>query len=130
MIDPTKLCQIEIPVSNIERSLEFYDKVMGWPATPTELHNYQILKVPADSSFGIAIIPVPDSSANTPNRSRNGLTLYFGVDDPDTICSLCKKHGGQVKVSRDLPGYGHIRHITDPDGQRFGLFQKNCDLGL
>ena len=53
MIDPTELCQIEIPVSDIEISLEFYSEVLGWHATPTEIHNYHILEVPKDCKFAL-----------------------------------------------------------------------------
>lgn len=117
-VDPTKLCQIEIHVSNIERSLKFYETVMNWPAVPTEIHNYHVLEVPERCPFGIAL--VPDKKA----IARSGIVLYFAVDDPQEIANAAKLQGTDPLPGATLPGYGKVQQIQDPDGNCFGLYKK------
>jgi predicted enzyme related to lactoylglutathione lyase len=116
LVDPAKLCQIEIPVSNLDISLAFYENVLGWKRSPIEIHNYIVLDT-ANCNFGIALIPGQTGP-------RGGVTLYFESQDPERILGLVTQFGGKVIFGpRVLPGYGTIYQFQDPDGQRFGLFR-------
>lgn len=122
-VDPRRLCQIEIRVSDIQKSLSFYEHVLGWHKVPALIHNYYVLEVPEDCPFGISLIP----SKKTEHGHCNSLTtLYFECLNPQEILAKVEVWGG--RLCRDpgpLPGYGTIKIFQDPDGQRFGLFIKN-----
>ncbi len=122
MIDPTKLCQIEIQVTDLKKSLEFYEEVMGWRAVPAEIHLVTVLEVPSSCSFGISLVSSPHQRGP---QTGSSLTLYFAHEDPEQILAKAGRWGGKVRFGpKKLPGYGHIYQIEDPNGVRFGLFKQ------
>ena len=119
-IDPKKLCQVEIHATRLDVSRKFYEEVFGWKAVPAEMHNYLVLDVPEDCPFGISI--VPSLGAKT---SSGQIILYFEVQSAASIAERAEQFGGSKKFGpTKLPAYGNIWQITDPDGHRFGLFEK------
>ncbi len=121
-IDPKKLCQVEIHATRLDISRKFYEEVFGWKAVPAEIHNYLVLDVPNDCPFGISI--VPSLGAKT---SSGQIILYFEVVGAEGIANRAERFGGSKKFGPTrLPAYGNIWQITDPDGHRFGLFEKQA----
>lgn len=119
-IRPNALVQIEIHVTQLERSKAFYEHAFGWKAVPAEIHNYVVLEVPRECPWGISLVPV-----SSPIQLNGQLTLYFEVQDAATIASLAERHGGTKRFGpTKLPAYGSIWQVSDPDGNRFGLFEK------
>ncbi len=122
MTDPksSQLVQIEIHVSQMDRSLAFYHKVFGWPSVPAEIQNYVILDVPRDCPWGISLVP-----SKSHVTACTSVILYFSAEDAEEIATLAVRFGGTKKFGpAHLPAYGSIWQITDPDGHRFGLFQR------
>ena len=116
-INPLELCQIEIAVEDVERSLLFYQKAFGWEQVPIELHDYFVLRVPQDSSFGISLVP-----SKTSKPASGGVVVYFGVDSLRAQIDLVKAAGGAlVWGPTQVPGTGQIAQVSDPDGNRWGL---------
>jgi len=119
-IDPKKLCQVEIHATRLEVSRTFYEEVFGWKAVPAEIHNYLVLDVPEDCPFGISIVPSMGAK-----QSSGQIILYFEVQKAAEIAEKAVHFGGSKKFGPTrLPAYGQIWQITDPDGHRFGLFEK------
>jgi predicted enzyme related to lactoylglutathione lyase len=118
MIDPTALCQIEIQVSDLSRSIEFYREVFGWQPVPAFIHEYVVLDVPEHCQFGVSLVPQP----NLGRCHGNAVRLYFRVSDAPLILERASTFGGQRLPGRSLPGYGRVEVVTDPDGNAFGLF--------
>ena len=119
-VNPTKLCQIEIYVSNLDHSLSFYENVFGWKRMPLEIQDYYVLNVPESCPFGLSLIPAKTSQ---PKSSHN--VLYFKVEDPEKIMEQAPKFHGRTRFGpKKVPGYGVIYQLEDPDGQRYGLFNK------
>ena len=119
-IDPKKLCQLEIHATRLDVSRKFYEEVFGWRAVPAEIHNYLVLDVPEDCPFGISIVPSLGAK-----RSSGQIILYFEVHDAAAIAERASHFGGSKKFGPTrLPAYGDIWQIEDPDGHRFGLFEK------
>jgi len=118
IIDPRKICQLEISVSDLNRSLLFYENVFGWTRRPADIHNFAVLDVPSDCTFGISL-----SQGNPQLAAANHAVIYFRSDDPAAVVATIPKHGGAVIFGpKKVPGYGVIYQIADPDGHRFGLF--------
>ena len=117
-INPSNLCQIEIPAIDLEKSITFFEQVFQWKAVPIEIHQYIVLETPKECPFGISLIPVSKGS------SGRSVTLYFQVEDLAQIASLAERYEGRVIApERELPGYGAVQIISDPSGNKFGLFQ-------
>lgn len=119
-VDPTRVCQVEIPVSDVPRATYFYENAFGWKPVPAELHEYVVLAVPDACSFGIALVPGREKEAKT-----SGVVLYFAVDDPELVASAAQAFGGRRRFGPvKLFGYGQVWQVEDPDGTRFGLYAK------
>ena len=116
----SELCQIEIKVSDIARSREFYEKVFDLKIVPAAMHNYYILGVSETSPFGISLL---EQKEVEPNQS---MTLFFRLDSLEGVKEkLSSIRGGCFKGERSVPGYGKAIFVEDPDGHRFGLFEAS-----
>jgi len=115
-VDPSKLCQIELAVSNVEAAISFYHNVFGWKLTDAKMHDYYILDVPQNCNFGIALVPKSSTSIK-----NSGITLYFNTNLRVQIEKLALSNGGHVSNRPAIPGYKKITFIEDPDGNNFGL---------
>ncbi|MEZ4743622.1 MAG: VOC family protein [Bdellovibrionota bacterium] len=118
VVNPRKLCQIEIMVSDLDRSLLFYDKVFGWKAVPAYIYNYVVLDVPESCPFGVSLIPDNEVSKSFGTR----VILYFEVNNSRSVVELAYQYGGKKILEKKLPGYGRTVQLSDPDGQIFGLY--------
>ena len=117
-VTPDSLCQIEIYVSSLGVSLEFYEKVFGWKKVPAYMHNLCVLDV-KDSKIGVALVP-------SITKANQKSTLFFRVEsaaDVEQILKIAEKlTGKKPKRGRFLPGFGTVTYVIDPDGHRLGLF--------
>ena len=120
LVNPTRLCQIEIQVSDLARAVNFYSEALGWRPVPAEMHELVVLEVPPDCAFGISLRPGRKSP-----KSGNNLVPYFAVDDAEAVLRQVEAHGGRRVIGpTQLPGYGTIYQCEDPDGTRIGLYAK------
>jgi predicted enzyme related to lactoylglutathione lyase len=117
-IRPESLCQIEIRVSDLEKSISFYRHVFGWEPVPAHFHDYVVLAVPESCSFGISLVPSRSESKD----AGTGVNLFFKAEKPEDIVKAAVLHGGKKLPSRRMPGYGRVVQFADPDGQVFGIF--------
>lgn len=117
-MSPSRLCQIEIYVSDIGKSLRYFKEVFGWEKVPAYIHNLCVLDV-GDAEFGISLVPLKLKAAQK-------LTLYFKIDSIDQIKKMKKASEKisqkEIPDEKNLPSYGRVHFIVDPDGHRFGLF--------
>lgn len=119
-LDPKSLCQIEIQVTNLERSQKFFADVFGWMASAAKLHEYIVLDVPKDCPFGVSLVPSTGGACTTTQ-----VVLYFSVAGAFEIAKRAELLGGSKKFGpTKLPAYGSIWQIRDPDGHTFGLFER------
>jgi predicted enzyme related to lactoylglutathione lyase len=117
-VDPGRLCQIEIAVSDLARATQFYAAAFGWRAMPAELHECVVLEVPADCKYGMSLVPRRGAGATGSN-----VVVYFSVDDVEAVVARVEAAGGRRRFGpMRLPGYGQIYQVEDPDGTRFGLY--------
>jgi predicted enzyme related to lactoylglutathione lyase len=120
-INPSALCQVEIPSSDLTRSLQFYLEVLGWTEAPCDIHNYKVLNVPEGNPFGVSLV----GGASFVGKPQ-GIVLYFRSDDPDLVVRRAERfYDRPISNSRSLPGYGTIKVIEDPDGHRIGLYRPD-----
>lgn len=119
MLLPSKLCQIEIPVRDLDAAVVFFEAAFGWKQAPAEMHEYIVLLVPDDCPFGISLVP------SKSERSGDSTVLYFQVENPQAIVDAVVKNGGKFRFGPKRLGlYGEIFQVEDLDQNRFGLYHK------
>ena len=118
-LTPNSICQIKIGVSDMAKSLKFYERVFGWKKSPVYIHDLCVLDVKGP---GIGVALVPDKSS-----AGQRLTLYFSISCKELMETILdeagKLTGSFGDIERvDVPPYGNVCYIFDPDGTRIGLF--------
>lgn len=117
-INPTQLVQIEIKVKDIAKALSFYEHAFGWTLVPAEMYPYHVIDVPKDCTYGIALVEQKDLDIKS-----NSVILYWQVDDLEAVKSKVIENGGNVLIDKmKIPPEGQMSQISDPDGNRWGLF--------
>ena len=120
-LTPNSICQIKIGVSNMKKSLNFYERVFGWKKSPVYIHDLSVLDV-RGSGLGVALVPDKSSTGQR-------LTLYFSVSSEELIETILEK-AEKLTDSENyfervyVPSYGSVCYIFDPDRTRIGLFLK------
>ena len=111
-----KICYVEMPASEVQRSAEFYEKVFGW----------QIRKR-GDGAIafddGVGQVSGTWVTNRTPSATP-GLLIYIMVDDvAATIESVIGRGGELVQpVGADAPEI--TARFRDPGGNVIGLYQQ------
>jgi uncharacterized protein len=111
-----KICYIEIPTSDVARSVEFYQSIFGWKTRRRGDGEIAFDDGTGDVS-GAWVTGRPASS--TP-----GLVIYIMVDDIVATSDAVAASGGKI-VQPIEPGAPEMAALfADPDGNVLGLYQQ------
>ena len=113
----------EIPASNFERAVKFYEAV------------FQLSLKRENIGGDLAMFPGSDSSVNGAVVSQegyvpaaNGAVVYLHAgDDLTPYLARATANGGSVIERKTAlpPGMGHYAHFGDTEGNRVGLHSEN-----
>jgi uncharacterized protein len=111
-----KICYIEIPATDIDRSASFYKAVFGWN-----------LRKRGDgaTAFDDAVGQVSGTWVlNRKPMTKVGLLFYVMVDEIETSIKAIVENGGKIvqPVGADAPEI--TARFTDPAGNIIGLYQE------
>jgi predicted enzyme related to lactoylglutathione lyase len=111
-----KICYVELPASDIQRSAEFYEKVFGWR-----------IRRRGDGSiaFDDGVGEVSGTwVTGRPAATTPGLLIYIMVDSIEaTIDSIITQGGELVQpIGADAPEI--TARFRDPGGNVLGLYQQ------
>jgi predicted enzyme related to lactoylglutathione lyase len=111
-----KICYIEIPATDIERSADFYTKVFGW-STRKRGGGHLAFDDTTGQVSGTWVTGRPASP--TP-----GLLVYIMVDDVNVTIEAITANGGEIvqPVGADAPEI--TARFRDPGGNVLGLYQQ------
>lgn len=111
-----KICYVEMPASDIQRSAEFYEKIFGWQ----------------NRKRGDGAIAFDDGVGQVsgtwvtgrPPSTTPGLLIYIMVDDVEATIESIVAHGGELvqPVGADAPEI--TARFRDPGGNVIGLYQQ------
>ena len=111
-----KVCYVEIPATDIQRSAEFYEKVFGW----------QIRKRGNGStSFDDGVGEVSGTWVlGRPAAEAPGLLIYIMVDSVVEAIAAIIGNGGEIArpIGADAPEI--TARFRDPAGNVLGLYQE------
>ncbi len=111
-----KICYLELPAIDIDRSAEFYAKVFGWT-----LRRRGDGRVAFDDGVG----EVSGSWVlGRPPAAEPGLLLYIMVDSVVATIEAVVAHGGELvqAIGADTPEI--TARFRDPGGNVLGLYQE------
>ena len=111
----------EIPVSDMDRSIAFYERLLGVTLRREVISGMDLAIFPADQANGVkgCLMAVEKVSPYT-----DGVLIYLDAGQSlNAVLARLLECGGQLLTPRVvLPGgMGCFAHFTDPDGQRIGL---------
>ena len=110
-----KICYMEMPATDIQRSAEFYEKVFGWKIRQ---------RGDGCTAFDDAIGQVSGTWVlGRPPATAPGLLIYIMVDSvADTVDSVLANGGDVVQeIGADAPEI--TARFRDPGGNVLGLYQ-------
>lgn len=111
-----KICYVEIPSTDVARSIEFYQKVFGWNVRR---------RGDGRAAFDDGVGEVSGTwVTNRPPSREPGLLLYIMVDSvAETIEAIIAEGGELVQpIGVDAPEI--TARFRDPGGNVIGLYQE------
>ena len=111
-----KICYIEIPAVDIQRSAEFYAKLFGWRLRQ---------RGDGHTAFDDTTGQVSGSWVlGRPAAAAPGLLIYVMVDSVVSILETIVAQGGQVVQSVGMDAPEITARFRDPAGNIIGLYQQ------
>jgi len=111
-----KICYIEIPATDIQRSADFYKKVFGW-AVRTRGDGRTAFDDTTGEVSGTWVL-------GRPAAQKPGLLFYIMVDSVAATAEAVVAHGGEIvqPIGADAPEI--TARFRDPGGNVMGLYQE------
>ena len=111
-----KICYVEMPAADVQRSAKFYEEVFGWR-----------IRKRGDGSvaFDDGVGEVSGTwVTGRPPATTPGLLLYIMVDDMAAAIESVAANGGEIvhPMGKDAPEI--TARFRDPGGNIIGLYQQ------
>ncbi len=111
-----KICYIEIPATDIQRSAEFYKKVFGWQLRK---------RSNGATAFDDTIGEVSGTWVlGRPSATEPGLLIYIMVDSVAKTIDSVIANGGELAQPLCADSPEIIARFRDPAGNVLGLYQE------
>jgi len=111
----------EIPVTNMERAMKFYQSVFQFDFQLETIDNYEMALFPFyDNATGISGA-LAKGEVYIP--TKNGIIMYFHTENIEQTMNLALSHGGQILYPITDNGIGVVAEFEDCEGNRIALFQ-------
>jgi hypothetical protein len=111
-----KICYIEMPAGDVERSARFYADVFGWKVRT---------RGDGSTAFDDGVGEVSGTwVTGRPPTGDPGLLFYIMVDDIEAAVAAVRANGGEIvqPVGVDAPEL--TARFLDPGGNVVGLYQE------
>ncbi len=111
-----KICYLEIPTIDIDRSVSFYQGIFGWQTRR---------RGDGATAFDDAVGQVSGSwVTGRPSSPNPGLLLYIMVDSLTATVEAVTAHGGRIVQPIGVDAPEMTARFADPDGNVLGLYQE------
>ncbi len=112
----------EIPVTDLDRAIAFYEAVFGYRLERAEVDGYQMAFYPrADGKPGASGAL---AKGDVYRPSHDGPVIYFDVPDIDAVMARATARGAKVLYpKKDIGEAGFVGEIEDSEGNRIALSQ-------
>jgi len=110
----------EIPVVDLDRSIEFYSRVFGVNLERTTIDGHEMALFPETTDGQGATGALAKGESYIP--SVDGTRVYFAVDDIDDVLARVSDLGGKVLYPKTSIGeLGFVAEFEDSEGNRIAL---------
>lgn len=111
-----KICYLELPATDVQRSADFYQAVFGW-ATRRRGDGALAFDDGVGEVSGTWV-------TGRPAMEQVGLLVYIMVDDAASTAAAVVAHGGEIvqPLGGDAPEI--TARFRDPGGNVLGLYQE------
>ncbi len=110
----------EIPVSDLERAIAFYQRVFGWEFERTVIDGHAMALFPETSGEGTITGALAHGESYVP--SQDGARVYFAVADIDAVLAHVRELGGEILYPKTAVGeWGFVAEFADSEGNRIAL---------
>jgi predicted enzyme related to lactoylglutathione lyase len=114
----------EIPVDDLGRAKEFYEKVFSTTLDPLEMGPVRMAWFPRPENATGTSGGLIQAPGRTP--SRTGTVIFFSVLDIDATLAAVERNGGKVVMPKAGGGeHGSIAQFEDTEGNIIALFSNN-----
>jgi predicted enzyme related to lactoylglutathione lyase len=118
---------VEVPVSNMERAIKFYETVFDFKLTRNQMGSLDMAWFPwVDNSVGSggSLVYHPDHYIPSTDGTLVYLTAFSG--DLNNELGRVEEAGGKILQEKTLiaEGYGHMALILDTEGNRIALHSR------
>ena len=116
-----KICYIELPAADVQRSADFYREVFGWNIRR---------RGDGATSFDDTIGEVSGTwVTGRPPSTEPGMLVYVMVDSVEATIDSVRAHGGEIvqEIGGDAPEI--TARFRDPGGNVIGLYQEPTKEG-
>jgi|SRR6516165_1788961 predicted enzyme related to lactoylglutathione lyase len=111
-----QIVHFEIPADDITKGTEFWGSLFGW----------QFQGMPGPFEYYMTQLSEQTGGAITDMEpGKQGLRVYFDVDDINAGAARVKELGGEANDPRPVPSRGWFSTCKDPQGNDFGLWQND-----
>ena len=111
-----KICYLEIPTTDIPRSVRFYQSVFGWGIRQ---------RGDGAAAFDDGVGGVSGTwVAGRPSSPHPGLLLYVMVKSVAAAVDAVIAHGGRIVQEIGADALEVTARFADPDGNVLGLYQE------
>ena len=111
-----KICYLELPATDVQRSVDFYSAVFGWTIRR---------RGDGEIAFDDAVGEVSGAwVTGRPPSTEAGLLLYVWCDSVAATLDAVVAHGGEIvqPIGGDAPEI--TARFRDPAGNLLGLYQE------
>ena len=109
----------EIPVADMERAIDFYQRVFEVELERTELDGHDMALFPADEVGPGASGALARGESYEPSKS--GPRIYFFVEDIDATLSRVATNGGNQAYPKTEVGELWVAEFVDCEGNQIAL---------
>lgn len=111
-----KICYLEIPTTDLGRSVRFYQAVFGWSVRK---------RGDGSTAFDDGVGEVSGAwVTGRPASATPGLLLYVMVDSIPATIEAIRAHGGRIVQPLGVDAPELTARFADPDGNVLGLYQQ------
>ncbi|MEB2775012.1 VOC family protein [Algoriphagus sp. D3-2-R+10] len=115
--------RFEIPVSDMDRAISFYQKVFDCSLTKIDMGDFQMAMFPGEGGGVGAEGSLVSHKDFYKSSNLAGVLIYFSSVDLSIELAKVEEAGGNVQIPKRMisPEYGYMGVFLDSEGNRIAL---------
>lgn len=115
-----ELVHFEISANDTAQARAFWSGVFGWSFREAGMPGMEYWVTQTGEGQGGGVMPGDPGS---------GITVYYSTDDIGASVARVRELGGNAEEAAPIPKIGWFAHCSDPEGNKFSLFQTDEGAG-